>query len=72
MATATRVPHYKQGNDDGGKGVRQGMATVTKRAMATATRVVGNKEGDGNKDCNGNRDKGGGQQGGQGQQGQWQ
>jgi hypothetical protein len=31
----------------------------TKRAMATATRVVGNKEGYGNKEGNGDINKGG-------------
>jgi hypothetical protein len=38
------------------------MATATKRVMATATRVVGDKEGNGNGGkSNGNSVKGGGQ-----------
>jgi hypothetical protein len=49
------------GNDDGNKGCGQVRATATTRAMAMATRVVGNKEGNGNSGkSNGNGDKGGG------------
>ncbi len=44
-----------KGNDNGNKGVSQGMAIATKRAIATVTRVVGEEEskaskGDGNND----------------------
>jgi hypothetical protein len=53
----------KEGNGEGGKGdgdsnkgVKQGMATATKRAMGsamtTATRVADAKESTGNGDCN--------------------
>jgi hypothetical protein len=43
MATATRVAEDKQGeaskgDGDGDKGVRQGMVSAKKRAMATAQR----------------------------------
>ncbi len=48
MATAMKVAGDKEGSKEGGKfdgndnkGVRQGMATASKRAMVTATRVVG-------------------------------
>jgi hypothetical protein len=34
---------------------------ATRRAMVTAMRVVGNKEGDGDKESNGDSNKGGGQ-----------
>ncbi len=60
-----RVVRYKEGIGEGGKGdgdgvkgVRQGMPTATKRAMATATRVVSNEEGDGNTEGNGDSNKG--------------
>ncbi len=45
----------KAGNDEDNKGSRQATATMTKRTMATATKVVGNKEGNcnsGKSDCN--------------------
>jgi hypothetical protein len=64
--TAMRVVSDKEGNDQGGKdngngnkGVGQEMATVMKKAMATVTRVAGNKEGDGNKVGSDNSNKGG-------------
>ncbi len=51
----------KSGNDEDNKGGRQATATVTKRMMATATRVADNKErncNSGKSDCN--RKEGGG------------
>jgi hypothetical protein len=69
MAIATRVAGDKEGSGKGGKGngnnnkgVRQGTAMATKRAMATATRVVGKEEGDSNKEGNCNSSEGGRQQ----------
>jgi hypothetical protein len=53
------------GDGDGNKDVRQGLTMAVKRAMVTATRVAGNKEGNGNKDGNGNSKEGGRQQRGQ-------
>jgi hypothetical protein len=53
-----------KGKGHGDKGVGRGTAMLTKRAMATATRVVGNEECTGNRfNCNSN--KGGGRQKGQ-------
>jgi hypothetical protein len=51
----------KEGNGNGKEGGRQATATARKRAMATAIRVVGDKEGigDGGK-SDGNGVKGGG------------
>jgi hypothetical protein len=50
----------EEGDGDGNEGGRQATATATKRVMAMATRVVGNKEGngDGGK-SNSNGDEGG-------------
>ncbi len=48
-----------KGEGNGDKGVGRGTATLTKRAMATATRVVGDEGSTGNRfNCNSN--KGGG------------
>ncbi len=49
MATIEGKGGKGEGHDD--KGVGRGTAKSTKRAMATATRVVGNKESTGNKDA---------------------
>jgi hypothetical protein len=50
----------EEGDGDGDNGCRQLMAMVTKKVMATATRVACNKEGNSNGDKNnGNGDKGG-------------
>ena len=46
----------KEGNGDGNVGGRRVRVMATKRVMATATRVVGNKEGNGN----GGKSNGGG------------
>ncbi len=48
-----------KGNDNGDKGVRQGTVMARKRAMATATRVAGNKESAGYGYCNCDNNKGG-------------
>jgi hypothetical protein len=50
-----------KGKGHGDEGVGQRTATLTKRAMATATRVVGNEESTGNR-FNCDSDKGGGRQ----------
>jgi hypothetical protein len=50
----------KEGNGHGNEGDREATAMVTKRAMATVTRVVGDKAGNGNSGTsNGNSNKGG-------------
>ncbi len=54
----------KEGNDDGNEcgGRATAVAAATKRMMATAMTVVGNKEGNGDSGkSNGDGDKGGGQ-----------
>ncbi len=62
MAITTNGGRSKEGDGDGNKGGGQAMVTATKRAMATASRVAGNEEGNGNGDkSNGNGVKGGGQ-----------
>ncbi len=68
MATETGVAGAKEGKGKGGKGnckskkcVKRGTAMATKRAIATATRVEGNKESNGKEEGNGNSDRGGGQ-----------
>ncbi len=60
MVTATKIAGDNEGNgegrkvnDNGDKGVVQGMAMATKGAMATARKVAGNKE------ANGDSNKGG-------------
>ncbi len=65
MMTAMRVAGDEEGNGKGGKGigfgnkgVGQGMAMMTKRAMAIAMRVAGDKEGNVDTEGNGNSDKG--------------
>jgi hypothetical protein len=40
-----------KGEGHGDKGVGQGIVTLTERAMAAATRVVGNEESTGNRDA---------------------
>jgi hypothetical protein len=61
MATATRVAGERwqqQDRGQGDKGGGQAMATATKRAMATVTRVAGIEEGNddvGKRDGNGNK-----------------
>jgi hypothetical protein len=80
MMIAMRVAGNKKGygkggkvDGDGDKGVGQGMVAATKRAIATAARVVGDKEGDGNEEGNISSNKGNGQRSGQwqGRQGQF-
>ncbi len=57
----------KEGDGNGDNGVEQGTAMARMRAMATATRVAGNKEGKGGKGIKG---KGDGNKGGRQQRGQ--
>jgi hypothetical protein len=52
-------------NGNGNKGVRQGMAMAMKRAMVTATSVMGDKESAGDRDCNCDSNEGGRLQKGQ-------
>ncbi len=61
MATSTRVVDDKESDNNGDKGVGRGTVTATERAMMTAMRVAGNKEGKGAKEGNGNSNKGSGQ-----------
>jgi hypothetical protein len=77
MAMAIRVPGNVESFGKGGmgdgdidNGVRQETVMAMKKAMATVTRVAGNKEGDGNNEGTGNSNKGGRQQ--RGQWGGWQ
>jgi hypothetical protein len=50
----------KEGNGDGNEGGEQLTAMATKRAMAAATRLVVNKEGNGDSGkSNGDNDEGG-------------
>ncbi len=65
---AMMVAGNKEGNGVGGKGdgnsnkgVKQGTVMETKRAMATAARVVGNKEDNGKEEGNCDSSEGGGQ-----------
>jgi hypothetical protein len=53
MMMAMRVVGNEEGNGDGNKVVGQGTVLM-KRAKALATRVAGNKEGNGGKEGNGN------------------
>jgi hypothetical protein len=51
MVMATNEGKGGKGEDHGKKGVGQGTVTLTKRAMATLTRVVGNNKSTGNRDA---------------------
>jgi hypothetical protein len=61
MAIAMNGGGSKEGDGNGDDGGRQARVTVTKRAIATAMRVVGKKDGNGNGGkSNGNSVEGGG------------
>ncbi len=51
MVMATNEGTGSKGEGPGDKGVGQGTTTLTKRAMATATKVVGDEESTGNRNA---------------------
>ncbi len=67
MAPAITRAGGKEGDGNGNNGVGQGTAMATTRAMVAATRMVGNKEGEGGK---GGKDQGYSNEGGGRQRGQ--
>ncbi len=64
MAMAITMVCGEEGDSDGNNGVGQGTATAIRRAMVTAMRVAGDKEGKSSKGGKGkgNGDEGGGRQ----------